>query len=68
MFAADVTDAMRVGAGGGLEDTGEAIEALALPLENADAFLADPSLARSAGLMFGLLWLRQREAAKAGKA
>ena len=39
-------------------DTGEAIEVLALPLDKAQAFMDDHSLYKSAGLLFGLLWLR----------
>lgn len=47
------------GAGGGVE--GEAIETLALPFpERVDGFLEDPSLARSAGLMYALGWLKER--------
>lgn len=39
-------------------DTGEAIEVLSLPLDMAQAFMDDHSLYKSAGLLFGLLWLR----------
>jgi UDP-sugar diphosphatase len=46
------------GAGGGVD--GEAIETLALPWARVDAFLADPALARSAGVGFALLWLKAR--------
>jgi hypothetical protein len=42
---------------------GEAIETLALPLARVPAFLADPALARSAGLMYALAWLQGRLAA-----
>ena len=41
-------------------DTGEAIEVLALPLKESQAFMDDASIAKSAGLLFGLLWLRNR--------
>ena len=61
MFYVEVDDSMRVkGSGGGLDDTGESIEILALPLERADDFLFDGQLARSPGLMFGLLWLQRK--------
>lgn len=41
-------------------DTGEAIEVLALPLTESQGFMDDPSIAKSAGLLFGLMWLRNR--------
>lgn len=46
----------RVNAGGGLEHTGEAIEVLALPFSSVPQFVMDDSIAKSTGLMFGLLW------------
>jgi UDP-sugar diphosphatase len=68
VFYAAVSDADRLepgeGAGGGVD--GEAIETLALPVDRIDAFLADPALARSAGLMFALVWLKDR--VRAGRA
>lgn len=45
-----------------IRDTGEAIEVLALPLDTAQAFMDDHSLFKSAGLLFGLLWLRTEKA------
>ena len=48
------------GGGGGVASDGEAIETLALPLDSFDAFCADDSLAKSAGLVFGLGWLEKR--------
>jgi UDP-sugar diphosphatase len=61
MFYTEVDDSMLVkGGGGGLADTGESIEVLALPLEQADAFVFDSSLAKSPGLMFGVLWLQRK--------
>ncbi len=48
-------------------ETGEAIEVLALPLDSAQAFMDDTALPKSAGLLFGLLWLRnQKLSATAG--
>ena len=41
-------------------DTGEAIEVLALPLNKSQEFM-DADLNQSAGLLFGLLWLRMRQ-------
>ena len=34
---------------------------LALPLADAQAFMDDTALPKSAGLLYGLLWLRSRE-------
>jgi UDP-sugar diphosphatase len=48
------------GGGGGVASDGEAIETLALPLASFDTFCADDSLAKSAGLVFGLGWLQKR--------
>ncbi|KAK9829347.1 hypothetical protein WJX72_005307 [[Myrmecia] bisecta] len=58
MFYMEVDESTRVHQGGGLQDTGEAIEVLALPMSNAEAFMADESLPRSAGLLFAIMWLR----------
>jgi UDP-sugar diphosphatase len=61
MFYVEVDDSMRVqGSGGGLDDTGESIEILALPLKQADGFIFDDGLPKSPGLMFGLLWLQRK--------
>ena len=49
-------------------DTGEAIEVLALPLAEAQAFMDDTALPKSAGLLYGLLWLRCRESGAAAGA
>ena len=45
-----------VSGGGGLVHTGEAIEVLALPFASVPAFVTDSKVAKSTGLMFGLLW------------
>ena len=55
----DDSDALEAGAGGVASD-GEAIEVVALPLDSFDAFCADDSYAKSAGLVFGLGWLEKR--------
>ena len=47
---------MHMSSGGGLVDHGELIEVLGLPLDHAEAFVMDPKLKKSPGLMFGLLW------------
>lgn len=45
-----------VSKGGGLVHTGEAIEVLALPFNSVPDFVTDAKVAKSTGLMFGLLW------------
>lgn len=66
MFWAVVDDSMKAAAGGGgLKHDGEAIEVLALPMGDAAGLVADDSIAKSAGMMFGLLWLQQQLAAGA---
>ena len=45
-------------------DTGERIEVLALPLDESKGFTEDPAYPKSAGLLFGLMWLRAHIAAK----
>lgn len=51
IFAAEVDDSMAVGAGGGggLQDHGEAIEVLALPVAHIEPFMLDESIGKSAG-------------------
>lgn len=61
MFFAAVSESMRSNGGGGLQDSGEAIEVLALPLAHADAFEKDETIPKSAGLLFGLMWLRSQK-------
>lgn len=65
IYAATVTSKDAIDGGGGGVD-GEAIEVLALPISSIDAFISDDAITRSAGLMFGLLWLQAR-LAKGGK-
>ena len=45
-------------------ETGERIEVLALPLDESKDFTEDPSYPKSAGLLFGLMWLRAHVGAK----
>lgn len=56
IFSVQVDSTMQVqGSGGGLEDTGESIEVLSLPLENVEAFIADDTLPKAPGFMYGAL-------------
>jgi UDP-sugar diphosphatase len=70
IFYAAVTDDDRLppgaGVGGGVGGE-EAIETLALPWAGVAAFLADPALARSAGLMYALAWLAARRGGAAAR-
>jgi len=60
IFFTQVDDSMRVvGGGGGLLDEGEAIEVLALPMHQLEAFATDPALPKSPAAIIGLLWLVQ---------
>lgn len=45
----------------------QVIEVLALPVEQADAFLFDQALAKSAGLLFTLTWAQKQLAANGGR-
>lgn len=44
--------------------SGEAIEVLSLPLDQSDAFIKDTTISKSAGVCFGLLWLKERIATR----
>ena len=48
-------------------DHGEAIEVLALPVASIASFLRDESLGKSAGLLFSVMWLRERLEAQGGR-
>lgn len=60
LFLARVDESMRAESGGGLAHAGEAIELLALPLDNVEAFVMDDSVGKTSGAMFGLTWAKQR--------
>ncbi|XP_045757606.2 uridine diphosphate glucose pyrophosphatase NUDT14 isoform X2 [Mirounga angustirostris] len=56
MFYAEVTDAQRGSLGGGLEEEGELIEVVHLPLDGAQAFADDPDVPKTLGVIFGISW------------
>lgn len=56
MFYAEVTDAHRGGPGGGLAEEGELIEVVHLPLDSARAFVDDPDVPKTLGVIFGISW------------
>eukprot|EP00899_Mesostigma_viride_P005785 jgi/Mesvir1/15207/Mv06439-RA.2 len=58
IFYAEVDESMRVSSGGGNASEGEAIDVVALPTSEIDSFVTDEAVAKSAGLMFSLMWLK----------
>ncbi|XP_043930304.1 uridine diphosphate glucose pyrophosphatase NUDT14 [Protopterus annectens] len=57
-FYAEVTDNMKVTAGGGQPEEGELIELVEIPLMNAMAFAYNESIPKPAGVLFGLMWFQ----------
>ncbi|KAF8058051.1 NUDT14 [Scenedesmus sp. PABB004] len=66
VFYAEVDESMRACAGGGTACRSERVEALALPVDAAAAFIEDAALAKTPGLCFGLLWGAARLAGGGG--
>lgn len=60
LYYAEVTEAMRVNDGGGIDQ--EQIEVIELPVSEAEAFIYDERIAKTPGLMFAFLWWRQKRA------
>lgn len=58
LFYTEVDESMKIQESGGLEDHGERIEVLALPLANVEAFVTDSNVAKTSGAMFGLYWAK----------
>lgn len=56
LYYAEVTDAMRIGKGGGLASEGELIEVLEMSVAEARQLILDEDVNREAGFMFALLW------------
>ncbi|XP_023061559.1 uridine diphosphate glucose pyrophosphatase NUDT14 isoform X2 [Piliocolobus tephrosceles] len=56
MFYTEVTDTQRSGPGGGLAEEGELIEVVHLPLEGAQAFVDNPDVPKTLGVIFGVSW------------
>ena len=59
LYYAEVTDDMRVSAGGGLVEEGELIEVFELPLQSAQTFVWDQSDLKPAQLIFAFMWFFQ---------
>ena len=60
-FYAEITDAMKVSAGGGLVEDGEMIEVYELPLMSAHEFMWDESKEKPVGVILGLMWFFQNK-------
>ena len=58
LYYAEVTEAMRTGEGGGIDQ--EQIEVIELPVVESEAFIYDESIAKTPGLMFAFLWWWQK--------
>ncbi|XP_036061232.1 uridine diphosphate glucose pyrophosphatase NUDT14 isoform X1 [Onychomys torridus] len=56
MFYAEVTDAQRSGPGGGLAEEGELIEVVHLNLDEAQAFVDNPKIPKTLGVIFAISW------------
>ncbi|BFZ11562.1 hypothetical protein BsWGS_14601 [Bradybaena similaris] len=56
LYYAEVTDAMRIGRGGGLASEGEMIEVVEMSVSEARQLILDEGVNREAGFMFALLW------------
>jgi len=54
LYYAEVNDAMKVSAGGGVDD--EQIEVIYLPASEAKTFIYDENVAKTPGLMFAFMW------------
>lgn len=50
--------------GGGVAADGEQIEVLALPIERITDFVLDASIPKSTGMMYALIWMKEKLAAK----
>ena len=56
LFYAEVTDDMKVGQGGGVEEEGEMIDVVDIPVAEAMNFIMDEDINKPVGMMFGVLW------------
>ena len=54
LYYAEVTDSMKVSEGGGIDN--ELIEVIEMPLNEAEIFIYDETIAKTPGLMFAFLW------------
>lgn len=66
-ISSNSSSAAATAGGGGLASHGEAIDVVALPVSSVDDFLLDETVPKSAGLMFSLLWGKERVEANGGR-
>jgi len=59
LYYVEVDEAMKISEGGGIE--GELIEVVKLPVDKAEAFMFNETIAKTPGLMFAFMWWKQRE-------
>ena len=59
LYYAEVTEAMKVSEGGGVDD--ELIEVIYLPVAEAEALIVDESVVKTPGLMFSFVWWQQKQ-------
>ena len=58
LYYAEVTEAMKVSEGGGVD--GELIEVIQLHVDEAEAFMYDESVVKTPGLMFAFMWWKEK--------
>ncbi|KAG7271873.1 hypothetical protein CRUP_036016, partial [Coryphaenoides rupestris] len=64
MFYAEVSEADRVGAGGGRPQEGELIEVVRVPLHEAMTFAYDESVPKTMGVIFSFIWFHNNMSPK----
>ena len=58
LYYAEVTEAMKVSEGGGID--AELIEVIRLDVDDAEAFMYDESVVKTPGLMFAFMWWKKK--------
>jgi len=58
LYYAEVTEAMKVSEGGGID--AELIEVIRLGVDDAEAFMYDESVVKTPGLMFAFMWWKEK--------
>lgn len=56
LFYAEISDEMKVGQGGGVEEEGERIDLIEVPVSEAKALVMDESIPKPSGIMFAVFW------------
>jgi UDP-sugar diphosphatase len=64
MFYVEVTDDMKVSAGGGNQHEGELIEIVEIPLSESRTFMMDESKTKHVAVMFALMWFYENKQSK----